>query len=147
MKKKLTKDAIKKLLEKYNIQSSYQRLRIYEFLCNSQSHPTVEMIYKELANEIPTLSKTTIYNTLKLFEQKGLIISLNIDENESRYDANLIPHLHFKCKACGKIFDIKYKSSVMKLDTLDGHRIQEVKIYLSGICRECAKYKNKKLDI
>ncbi len=50
------------------IKPSYQRIKIYEYIFNNNIHPTVDNIYKKLLKEIPTLSKTTVYNTLKLFE-------------------------------------------------------------------------------
>ena len=54
-------------LKSKSIRPSLQRIRILEYLIKNRNHPTVEMIYNELLCEMPTLSKTTIYNTLKLF--------------------------------------------------------------------------------
>ena len=88
-------------LEEEGIRSSYQRLKILEYLQAHRTHPTVDIIYKNLSKEIPTLSKTTVYNTLKLFVSKGIVQELTIEEKEVRYDADTKPHAHFKCIECG----------------------------------------------
>ena len=59
------KDISDTLLEK-NIRPSHQRIKVMEFLLKNKIHPTVDYIYNELHEEIPTLSKTTVYNTLNL---------------------------------------------------------------------------------
>ena len=57
-------------LKENGIKPSYQRMKIYEFLLQNRIHPTVDTIYRALNKEIPTLSKTTVYNTLNLFIEK-----------------------------------------------------------------------------
>jgi Fur family transcriptional regulator, peroxide stress response regulator len=53
-------------LKNHSIRPSYQRIRIYDYLTSMRNHPTIDMIYSSLIREIPSLSKTTIYNTLRL---------------------------------------------------------------------------------
>lgn len=138
-------DSIKTLLSEKGINPSFQRLKIYEFLITKRCHPTVEMIYNELIKEIPTLSKTTIYNTLNLFQNKGIIIGLSIDENEVRYEADLNPHAHFKCTVCKCIYDIPIEYSEIHEDVIAGHVITERHIYLKGICMRCQEKKKQSL--
>lgn len=130
-------DSIKNLLSEKGINPSFQRLKIYEFLVMNRCHPTVDMIYNELIKEIPTLSKTTIYNTLNLFQNKGIIIGLTIDENEVRYEPDLNPHAHFKCTLCNCIYDIPIELPQTDVDLIEGHKITERHLYLKGICRCC----------
>jgi Fur family peroxide stress response transcriptional regulator len=129
---------VKDYLLQKKINPSYQRLKILEHLMNSESHPTVDMIYRTLSEEIPTLSKTTIYNTLDLFIKKGLINGLTIEENEVRYDANTAPHAHFKCTMCGKVFDIPVDFPLQVETTVCEHVVKEKHFYLKGICKNCA---------
>ena len=77
-----------------------KRVKIMNYLVTKRNHPTAEMIYLELVNEIAGLSKTTVYNTLNLFVQEGITRALNIDSNELRYDADISQHGHFKCNEC-----------------------------------------------
>jgi len=129
-------------LLKYDIKPSYQRIKIYEFILNNNIHPTVDTIYKKLSEEIPTLSKTTVYNTLKLFEENKLIRSVTIEENEIRYDAHTQIHGHFKCIKCGKIFDFNYNYDALKYKDLNDFEIMQPDLQLKGICKSCRK-KNK----
>lgn len=57
-------------LKEHGIKPSYQRMKVFQYLVDNHNHPTVDMIYKALCPEIPTLSKTTVYNTLNLFVEK-----------------------------------------------------------------------------
>ena len=57
---------IEKYLRDHNISPSYQRKRIFEYMYENRNHPNVNQIYEALVKEIPTLSKTTVYNTLNL---------------------------------------------------------------------------------
>jgi len=59
----LSMDKLREYRENEGVHPSYHRLKILEYLMNHRTHPTVERIPKELSKEIPTLSKTTIYNT------------------------------------------------------------------------------------
>ena len=56
-------------LVKYGIHPSVQRIAIMDYLIKHRTHPTVDEVYTALSDEIPTLSKTTVYNTLKLFAE------------------------------------------------------------------------------
>ena len=73
-------------LRENGIKPSYQRKRIYEFIFEHRNHPTVNMIYQALIHEIPPLSKATVYNTMNLFDEQGLIDVIPIEGNESRFD-------------------------------------------------------------
>jgi Fe2+ or Zn2+ uptake regulation protein len=124
-------------LQQAGINPSIQRLKIYELLHSSQNHPTVDSIHNQLVQIIPTLSKTTIYNTLNLFQQRGLVRRITIDENEVRYDADITPHAHFKCTMCERIIDVPVNSVSFAECMNCPHRINEEHIYLKGICRSC----------
>jgi Fur family peroxide stress response transcriptional regulator len=133
----------KQYLESVGIHPSFQRLKIFELLSDTKTHPTAESIYSELVQEIPTLSKTTIYNTLNLFQSKGIVHGITIDVNEVRYDANTSPHAHFKCDRCHRIFDVRISCSCDNgieppRECFDcSHLIKERHVYLKGICSDC----------
>jgi Fe2+ or Zn2+ uptake regulation protein len=126
---------IEKRLKNNNVKPSYQRIKILEYLLKNKNHPTVDTIYQELVSEIPTLSKTTVYNTLKLFIEKKLVILINIEDNETRYDADTSFHGHFKCKKCNEVYDIKIDMPILR--KLDDFEVDEYHLYLKGICRKC----------
>lgn len=110
---------------------------IYEYLLKNNIHPNVDTVYSALVEKIPTLSKTTVYNTLKLFEKSGLVNSLKIDENEIRYDALRHVHGHFKCEICEEIFDFNYNHDQIKFSGLKNFEIKHKNLNLTGICPNC----------
>ncbi len=130
------------LLEK-GIKPSFHRIKILEYLVNRKNHPTADMIFRDISPSIPTLSKTTVYNTLKTLLDYGVIISLNIDEGEQRFDADCTQHAHLKCISCGNIFDLAVDDSISAYIEHQNHIFHEVKINIEGICADCAANINK----
>ena len=124
-------------LKEHGIKPSYQRIHIFEYLLGTISHPTVDIITKALISDIPTLSKTTVYNTLKLFMEKGIVNIINIENNETRYDADISMHGHFKCKKCGQVYDFKIDSENLNFTEMENFIIDETHIYLKGMCNNC----------
>jgi len=138
-----TKQATK-LLQAKGLKPTYQRLRILEYLDKHRTHTTVEEIYEDLIREIPTISKTTIYNALNAFLEKGIIHAITITGTETRYDYKNFPHHHFLCSRCGRVIDIDIKCPYVDQNNIDGHKIDERHGYFKGICKECLKKKEKK---
>ncbi|MBF4693190.1 transcriptional repressor [Fusibacter sp. Q10-2] len=124
-------------LKAHGIKPSYQRVKIYEFLMNTVEHPTVENIYKALNGEIPTLSKTTVYNTLKTFIEKEIAMVITIDENETRFDADTSLHGHFKCEVCHSVYDFDVKADEISHEALEGFEVREKQMFYYGICKKC----------
>lgn len=131
-------DGIRRYLVSEGINPSYQRLKIFEYLLQHKVHPTVDTIYNDLYKQIPTLSKTTIYNTLNLFEQKEIIKSLSIEKNELRYESDTEPHAHFKCNECGDVYDLSKEFPLIIGKTIEGHRVTDQQLYLKGVCKNCS---------
>ncbi len=124
-------------LRKSNIKPSYARIKIMEYLIEHPVHPTVEEIYSNLVQEIPTLSKTTVYNTLDLFIRHDLARMVTIEENETRYDADTTNHGHFKCETCGCVYDFSVNADTMVIKGLDNFAVTEKNVYYKGICKKC----------
>ncbi|MGB7063105.1 MAG: Fur family transcriptional regulator [Candidatus Zixiibacteriota bacterium] len=127
----------KNTLEAAGLKPTYPRLKVLEYLQKHEDHPAVEMIYEDLVAEIPTISKTTIYNTLNAFLEKGIIHGITITGTETRYDVKESPHHHLLCKSCGRIFDVEVHCPYEGQIEVDGHRIDEKLGYFKGVCREC----------
>lgn len=125
-------------LKANGIKPSYQRIKIFQYLVEKRNHPTVDMIYKALCPEIPTLSKTTVYNTLNLFIEKKIVNVIVIEENETRYDSVMSVHGHFKCEKCGRIFDVNINKGTIEEKALKDFEIKEQHYYFKGICKDCA---------
>lgn len=126
-------------LQAHNIKPSVQRIAIMQYLMEHRTHPTVEEIYLALSPSMPTLSKTTVYNTLKLLSLEGAAQTLTIDERNTCYDGDTSPHAHFLCKRCGKIYDILLYNVVKQVENIEisEHAIEEIHYYYKGICKDC----------
>jgi len=125
-------------LKQRDIKASFTRVMIYSYLLEKKNHPTVSTIHNDLKNLLPTLSKTTVYQTLSLFEEKNIVSALTIEDNELRYDANTMIHGHFKCEKCGEIYDFSLNTISKDFIEIKGFKINTYNIYLSGICINCS---------
>lgn len=130
-------------LQEHGIRPSEQRIVIMEYLLSHRTHPTVDAIYKALSPKMPTLSRTTVYNTLKLLEENKAILELSIDKCNSHYDGDTSRHSHFMCRECGKIIDIAEQNNTMACESYEAsYIIEETEIYYRGLCKDCIE-KNK----
>ena len=136
-KMKVTYEDLTKELKDKNIRLSHQRLKILEFITNNNVHPTVDQIYSELHTVIPTLSKTTVYNSLKALIDAGLVKVINIEDNETRYDIINHDHGHFKCESCGTIFDFSIDIDSLFPGDLSKFKINDKNVYFKGLCPRC----------
>lgn len=135
-------DNIGEYLRGNGIKPSYQRIKIFEYLMNTKEHPTVDTIYKSLVGDIPTLSKTTVYNTLNLFVENNIAHLITIEENETRYDADVSVHGHFKCEHCGRVADFNLDMSHVSCEALEGFQVNQRHVYFKGICDRCQESKH-----
>lgn len=74
------------ILTEAGIRPSAQRLSVLEYLTGTTCHPSADRIYEDVHAMQPTLSRSTIYNTVKLFLDKGVIETVAGDSSECRYD-------------------------------------------------------------
>ncbi len=86
-----------------------QRLVICKFILSRNDHPSTEKIYQELREKYPTISLGTLYKTLHLLKELGLIQELGFNESIIRYDPDMEVHINMVCSKCGKIQDYKAK--------------------------------------
>ena len=121
------------------LRPSMQRLAIMKYLLDHATHPTVEDVYNGLIKKIPSLSKTTLYNTLRLFSEHKAAQMLTIDDHRVCYDGDLRPHVHFFCKKCGRVIDLfdVPAPSPDAVTAIDGNRVDDVQLYYRGVCSRC----------
>jgi len=126
-------------LKSHQIHPSVQRVAIMQYMLGHYwSHPTVEQIYVALLPSMPTLSKATVYNTLKLFVENKAVVSIFIEDRNVRYDLNTTVHAHFRCRHCDCIHDIPLETSDVPQFKGDPDLFpDEVQIYFWGNCKKC----------
>ena len=125
------------ILKNKSIKITPQRLEILKYLDENRNHPTADEIYKNLKENNPSLSKTTVYNSLEILNKYNIIHTISITGLESRYDIVNKMHHHFMCKSCGRIIDIEIECPNIKKTLENGHKIEEVHGYFKGKCKEC----------
>lgn len=123
------------LLAAHEIRPSHQRVRILQYLQGTRSHPTCEEIYAALVGELPTLSRTTVYNTVELFARAQVLQELFVDGSGMRYDADTSLHGHFLCKRCGRVTDFDVKE--LSVSGLEGCAVEAEYVVFKGICPSC----------
>ncbi|NLO22280.1 MAG: transcriptional repressor [Syntrophomonadaceae bacterium] len=130
-------EELEKELKIRNINISYQRLKVLECLTLNHCHPTVDQIFTALHKDIPTLSKTTVYNTLRILVDAGMVRVITIEEHETRYDIDMENHGHFKCESCGMIYDFSIDIDLLTCDELSNFEVNDQNVYFKGICPGC----------
>lgn len=122
------------------IKATHQRMEIMRTLAATEEHPDAESVYREVKQRIPTISLDTVYRTLRMFEEKGLIARVGSVRDRARFDANTEHHHHFVCTQCGMVRDfysealdsLSPPSDIGRLGEVDG-----VYVELRGVCRNC----------
>ena len=119
-----------------------QRLAIYKYITSRTDHPTTEQIYQALKRDHPTISLGTVYKTLHLLKQLGLIQELRFNEGSIRYDPNMQLHINKICTKCGHIddyesetFNSNWKELISKLNFKP--KGQRIDLYYE--CETCKK--------
>lgn len=117
-----------------------QRVAILKALLGSDSHPRVGDLYNQVRKEHPMISLATVYKTLELFRDNGLVSELGFADGSARYDPNIHPHVNLICIKCGRIEDLddrlleKIMNGIRKKSAFKilGHRFEYY-----GYCDNC----------
>jgi Fur family transcriptional regulator, peroxide stress response regulator len=128
------------------IKMTHQRMEIFREIAQTDDHPDVDRIFQRIKDRLPTLSLDTVYRTLWLLNDLGLVKTLGSSREATRFDANLDKHHHFVCRHCGFTRDfvsrdldnLTLPESLGSLGEVEGTHIE-----VRGVCRECiAKERN-----
>ena len=98
-------DKIVNALKAKKLRVTPQRFAVYANLLQRTDHPTAEQILNDLNENVPTSSQATVYTALQALREVGLIREVLLEPGVCRYDANVEPHHHFRCRCCGVIED------------------------------------------
>jgi Fur family iron response transcriptional regulator len=111
------RDTISKLLSSHGLQVTTQRLDIAEYVLSKPQHLSAEQILVAMRQRGSRVSKATVYNTLNLFSERGLVRTVEIDPERVYYDSTSHPHHHFYNVDTGELTDIPSDSVRLDLDT------------------------------
>ncbi|MGL5042116.1 MAG: Fur family transcriptional regulator [Culicoidibacterales bacterium] len=140
---KISMKELEIILRQKGIRPSYLRIKVLEYFFKYHNHPSVWMLYDGLQDKIPTLSKTSVYNTLNLFIQHKIIESVGVLDNEQRYDLfRSQAHAHFHCDQCLEISDINLDIDYEIGKVFEQYEVTHQSLQFRGICPRCLQ-KNK----
>jgi len=110
---------IQKILRDHDVLPTSQRLEVAEALLNRPQHLSADQIIDKLHRSGSSVSKATVYNTLKLFSETGLVKEINVDATRRFYDSTTHAHHHFYHVDTGELTDIPAdKISILDLPKL-----------------------------
>jgi len=134
----LTVGTAKDALRRAGIRVTPQRLMIIDVLVDNCTHPTAEDIYLRVRQQYPSISLATVYHTLTLLSQQGLVLELHGAKEGLRCDPDTTPHAHAYCERCSGVFDIPVPSlQTWHTTALPGFHADKAEISLYGVCGEC----------
>jgi len=115
------------------VQPTPQRLAVARFVLGTDSHPTADEVWAKARRECPTLSRATVYNTLNLLAEKGLLKGRVIAEGVVVFDPRVGRHHHFVDEATGRIHDIPWEAiRVSGKSSLRGFEVREYEVVMRG---------------
>jgi Fur family peroxide stress response transcriptional regulator len=118
-----------------------QRMTVLKTLIGSQEHLSVEEIYERIRIDYPMTGLATIYKTVALLKEMGVISELNLSGSNTRYDgSNNGPHPHFVCDVCHAIIDLDngiLKDLAETVAERSGYQIVKTRLDFFGTCPNC----------
>jgi Fur family transcriptional regulator, peroxide stress response regulator len=118
-----------------------QRLAVYTFLHENESHPTVDDIHAGVVGEFPNISVATVYRSVESLVDVGLVKPIHLGHSATRFDASTDEHAHFRCVSCNQISDVSMDQVPATKDGLDNCEIIGSSVEFYGFCASCRRQK------
>ena len=120
-------------LEEHGIQPSAQRVAVAEFVLRTSEHPSADKVWAGVRKTFPMISRATVYNTLNLFVEKGLLRELHLAPDSVLFDPNTDHHHHFIDEDTGRIYDIPWNQiEVRNAKPLPGFKVNDYQVVMRG---------------
>lgn len=127
------KHDVVQLLTGRAIQPSAHRVAVAQYVLSTEDHPSAERVWESVKARFPMISRATVYNTLNLFVEKGLLKQLVLAEGRVVFDPKTERHHHFIDEVTGDIHDVPWDSvKVARAPQLPGYEITEYQVVLRG---------------
>jgi Fur family peroxide stress response transcriptional regulator len=132
----------KSIAKQAGVKLTHQRLEIFRAVASSEDHPSAEAVFKAVRAAMPTVSLDTVYRTLWLLKDLGLLTTLGPRQDSVRFDANLEQHHHYQCVRCGLVRDFE-STELNELPIPDSvnrfGQVVSAHVEVRGICTRCAR--------
>jgi Fur family peroxide stress response transcriptional regulator len=132
----------KEAVKAAGVKLTHQRLEVFREVAGSVDHPDADAIFQGVRRRVPTVSLDTVYRTLWLLNDQGIITTLGPRRESVRFDANLTHHHHYVCVQCGLARDfesaelnaLRVPEAVRRLGSVSGTHVE-----VRGVCEGCTK--------
>ena len=117
-----------------------QRQVILDALKQTKEHPTADELYTTVRSILPRISLGTVYRNLDLLSESGQIQKMDTGGSQKRFDYDRSPHIHFRCRKCGRVEDVPAAIPNITLDTgVWGQKrvVEKISVEMQGICPTC----------
>lgn len=121
-----------RVLREAGIQPSAQRVAVGAFVLDTCTHPSADQVLAAVKPSQPSLSRATVYNTLHLFAERGLLHELVIAEGSVVFDPKTGPHHHFVDDDTGEIVDVAFDAVGVVKQDIPGLAVRDVQVVLRG---------------
>lgn len=138
---KQTSDRAIDRLRRAGYRVTNQRLAVFDFLCDSASHPTADDIHEGVRQAFPKISVATVYKSVESLVDIGLVKPIYLGHAATRFDASTEEHAHFRCIACQEIRDVPINKTPAVEGTLDRYEIIGSSVEFYGFCPACRREK------
>ncbi|MBE3583333.1 MAG: transcriptional repressor [Limnochordaceae bacterium] len=135
----LGEEAVQRLRE-FQLRLTPQRQAILEYLLQHPTHPRAEEIYAEVRQHFPSISLGTVYNTLNLLVEKGIVQQITSVDKSTRFDLSRDDHYHLVCERCGRIMDYTHptlRQALSEVEAESGWKVSPHRLELVGLCPQC----------
>ena len=133
-------ERLSKVVKEAGVKLTHQRLEIFRELARTEDHPAAETIFRAVRRRLPTVSLDTVYRTLWMLRDLGLVTTLGPSRDGVRFDVNVDRHHHYVCVRCGLVRDftseqlnaLRIPDSVNELGS-----ILDAQVEIRGLCTSC----------
>ena len=123
-------------LKAHGIPPTAQRVAVADYVLKTTEHPGADLVWQRVRERFPLISRATVYNTLNLFVEKGLLRSWVLAEGRLVFDPMLERHHHFVDEVTGVIHDVPWEAlEVRRVKELEGFDVSEFQVVLRGKAR------------
>jgi Fur family peroxide stress response transcriptional regulator len=132
--------SIIKALRSKGYKATPQRIAICRFALYGRDHPSAKKVFDEVRKTYPTVSLATVYKTLHILKELGLVQELNFPQGQRRFDSYLKPHINLVCLRCGNITDLNDLTAqeiVGRVGSAAKFTVTGQRLDLYGICEKC----------
>ena len=136
-----SKNDVASSFRKKGYRATPQRIVIAQTVLKSKEHPTAEQVYDEVKREYPTISLSTVYNTLHILRDMNMVNELAFNDS-IRFDPNTRIHINMVCENCGRIIDLldnELLDIVVRISDKEGFSISGHRLDVYGKCRQCSR--------